>query len=88
MLATPASKDTLDVELPLVTLYNEDCGPEVVQLQMKLSALGLYLREPTGHFDAATRQALHWIQRQHGLNETGCFDIPTWYALTFWDCWS
>ena len=75
-------------DMPLIRLVEGDHGPLVTQLQAKLADLDLYDREPTGCFDALTRRALRKIQRRYGLAETGCFDVATWYALTFWDCWS
>ncbi|MGJ3246511.1 MAG: peptidoglycan-binding domain-containing protein [Elainellaceae cyanobacterium] len=79
---------TTNTDLPLITLYEGDRGSNVTKLQAKLASLDLYPKEPTGYFDVLTGHALRTIQRMHGLTETGCFDTPTWYALTFWDCWS
>ena len=73
-------------DLPLVTLQYRDQGHDVIKLQTKLVALDLYPGQPTGRFDVFTRRALQMIQHQHGLVETGCFDVPTWYALSFWEC--
>ena len=73
-------------DLPLVMLQYGDQGHDVIKLQTQLVALDLYPGQPTGRFDVFTRRALQMIQHQHGLVETGCFDVPTWYALSFWEC--
>lgn len=56
-------------------------GDDVTSLQLALVAIGLLGGEPTGAYDAVTRQAVLELQRRARLPQTGAMDDATWDAL-------
>jgi hypothetical protein len=52
-------------------------GPEVTELQTRLSGTGLYHAPITGYFGPATRAAVMTLQRNNGLSATGHLDLAT-----------
>jgi hypothetical protein len=56
-------------------------GSDVVQLQEKLTALGLYSGPVTGVYSGASVAAVREFQRRNGLRPTGIVDAKTYDAL-------
>lgn len=59
-------------------------GPNVICLQQKLVALGLYSGEPSGTFDPATDVAVRSLQEQRDLYVDGIVGEETASALGIW----
>ncbi|MGB6057333.1 MAG: peptidoglycan-binding protein [Microthrixaceae bacterium] len=56
-------------------------GPDVADLQRRLSAAGFPIDDKTGLFDELTGAAVTKFQRARGLREDGACDATTWSAL-------
>ncbi|MFI0515606.1 peptidoglycan-binding domain-containing protein [Streptomyces sp. WSLK1-5] len=54
-------------------------GPEVVELELRLTQVGLYGRKPSGHYNEGVEDAVATYQWQRGLqgSERGVYDLPT-----------
>jgi peptidoglycan hydrolase-like protein with peptidoglycan-binding domain len=56
-------------------------GPEVLELQSRLSETGYFRGPMTGYFGPLTRDALMRLQRANGLAATGELDAQTIFLL-------
>ncbi len=56
-------------------------GDEVVELQRRLTSLGVYSGPVTGFFGSLTQAGLRRFQAQHGISQTGSADSATLQAL-------
>lgn len=69
------------------SVWFQSRGPDVVELQRLLTAIGIYDpdipedADDDGHFGPATEAAVRGFQRAAGLNATAIVDEPTWDAL-------
>lgn len=68
--------ESVDAELPFVlapnaTLAFGSSGPEVQELQVRLSSLGYWLGVPNGVFGDATQQAVYALEKVAGLGRSG-----------------
>lgn len=63
--------------LPMWRAFTEGMsdGPDVLQLEMSLAALGYFDREPDGEFAASTARAIKAWQKALGLEQTGTLDL-------------
>ncbi|MCH5677057.1 peptidoglycan-binding domain-containing protein [Streptomyces gilvus] len=54
-------------------------GPEVTELEQRLTQLGFYTRTPTGHYNEGVEDAVTRYQKARGLNvpEYGVYDLVT-----------
>ncbi|MEU3334788.1 peptidoglycan-binding domain-containing protein [Streptomyces sp. NPDC006668] len=54
-------------------------GPEVTELELRLTQLGLYTRTPTGHYNEAVEDTVRRYQQARGLKvpEYGVYDLAT-----------
>jgi peptidoglycan hydrolase-like protein with peptidoglycan-binding domain len=54
-------------------------GPEVVELELRLTQVGLYGRKPSGHYNEGVEDAVAMYQWQRGLQgtERGVYDLLT-----------
>jgi hypothetical protein len=54
-------------------------GPEVTELELRLTQLGLYTRAPSGHYDGGVADAVTRYQQARGLKvpEYGVYDLVT-----------
>lgn len=59
-------------------LRQGDTGPEVLELQLALAALGMNIASVDGTFDGVTDSAVRQFQSAVGLSETGIVDEDTW----------
>lgn len=58
-----------------------DQGPQVLQLQVRLAALGYWLVSPSGTFDDTTEQAVYALQKAAGISRDGIVGPATEAAL-------
>jgi N-acetylmuramoyl-L-alanine amidase len=56
-------------------------GPEVADVQQRLSGLGFSCDDEDGVFDAATRAAVRAFQQHRGLSADGIVGVDTWRSL-------
>lgn len=75
---TPTASVNYRFTLPLALGMS---GPEVLQLQKRLTSLGLYLGAANGTFDAATADAVKKFQASKGLEQVGSVGPGTRAAL-------
>ncbi len=59
-------------------------GPAVMALQRRLKAAGLFDKEVTGTYDAATRAAVEALQRKAGLEDDGIYGRNSRLILEAW----
>ncbi|MET9907381.1 peptidoglycan-binding domain-containing protein [Streptomyces sp. NPDC006476] len=54
-------------------------GPEVTELELRLTQLGLYTRKPSGHYNEGVQDAVTRYQQARGLSvpEYGVYDLVT-----------
>ena len=58
-----------------------DRGVQIRELQSRLFQLAWWPELTTGHYDAATRSAVHGFQAKRGFEATGVVDRRTWRRL-------
>ncbi|MFJ6831540.1 peptidoglycan-binding protein [Streptomyces sp. NPDC091209] len=65
------------------TLRRGDSGPEVTELQLRLSQLRLYMRQANGQFDRHLEDAVRWYQWARGItaDESGVYGPATRASL-------
>ncbi len=75
---TAAASDTARETTPPV-LRRGDQGAEVTELELRLTQLGLYTRQPRGHYNEGVEDAVTRYQQARGVRvkEYGVYDLPT-----------
>ncbi|MDH6519392.1 hypothetical protein M2163_003624 [Streptomyces sp. SAI-135] len=73
-----AGADSAQEAAPPVLRRGSD-GPEVVELELRLTQVGLYGRKPSGHYNEGVEDAVAMYQWQRGLQgtERGVYDLLT-----------
>ncbi|WP_086724230.1 peptidoglycan-binding domain-containing protein [Streptomyces sp. NRRL B-24085] len=73
-----AGADSAEEAAPPVLRRGSE-GPEVVELELRLTQVGLYGRKPSGHYNEGVEDAVAVYQWQRGLQgaERGVYDLPT-----------
>ncbi|GAA4411933.1 hypothetical protein GCM10023168_33260 [Fodinibacter luteus] len=66
---------------PRTTLVRGDRGPEVLELQRRLTGLGYWLGTPDGSFGSLTQQAVWALQKAAGIRRDGVVGPRTRAAL-------
>jgi len=56
-------------------------GPDIFELQLRLSELKYYSGEASGIYDKTTESAVKFFQKASGLKDDGIVGINTWQAL-------